>query len=248
ALFTQLTRENSDIYRNLRYLLVGGDVLNTQYIKLVREKYPELDIINGYGPTENTTFSTAYLIKKDYDGSIPIGSPINNSTAYILNRSGGVQPIGIYGELVVGGSGVSRGYMNNPELTAERFVNNKEIALGTKLEGEREKTTDSGPEKVQHSQQKRTALQIKAFGRPELFSRKGIWAPKAPTLYKTGDLCRWLPDGNIEFAGRIDQQVKIRGFRIELGEIENLLTEHRQVNEAVVIIRESKTGDKYLCA
>ncbi|MDQ1349716.1 MAG: hypothetical protein QG657_16 [Acidobacteriota bacterium] len=195
-LFNQSMQENIELFAPLHYLLVGGDVLSPEHIKQVRVKFPGLKIINGYGPTENTTFSTTYLIEKDIVHNIPIGRPIANSKAYIYDKYNRLAPIGITGELVVGGDGVACGYLNNPELTAEKFNRTN----------------------------------------------------KTYSCYKTGDLVRWLNEGNIEFLGRIDQQVKIRGFRIELGEIENRLLIHGAVKDAVVVCWESGHGDKYLCA
>ncbi|UCH93956.1 MAG: amino acid adenylation domain-containing protein [Candidatus Aminicenantes bacterium] len=197
-LFNQLVGENCEIFSNLDYLLVGGDVLSPQFINLVRSKSEKLKIINGYGPTENTTFSTTFLIDRDFEEAIPIGSPITNSTAFVLGPHGELQPVGVFGELWVGGDGVSRGYLNRPELTREKFVNLP--CLGGKR------------------------------------------------LYRTGDITRWLPDGNIQFSRRIDSQVKIRGFRVEPGEIEKYLLENQEVKEALVIPREEETAEKYLCA
>ncbi|SFB46080.1 non-ribosomal peptide synthetase, partial [Clostridium frigidicarnis] len=197
-LFNQIAEENINVFKNLRYLLTGGDILSSKYISLVRRQFTNLKIVNGYGPTENTTFSTTYLIEKEYSSNIPIGKPIANSTAYILNRNYKLNAIGIYGELFVGGDGVARGYLNRPELTAEKFIDNP-FEPGTKM-------------------------------------------------YKTGDLARWLPDGNIEFLGRTDNQVKIRGFRIELGEIENGLLQHENIKEAAVLVKENKDNEKYICA
>jgi len=121
-LFDQLTAHNSDIYSGLSYLLVGGDVLTPRYINLTRRKNKKLKIINCYGPTENSTFSTTFSIEKEYHSSIPVGSPINNSTVYIVDRYDNLLPVGVPGELLVGGDGVARGYLNNPELTMEKFV------------------------------------------------------------------------------------------------------------------------------
>ncbi len=210
-LFNQLMQQNIELFASLSYLLVGGDVLSPEHINRVWFKFLGLKIINGYGPTENATFSTTYLIEKEFVYNIPIGRPIANSTAYIYDKSNRLVPIGVVGELVVGGDGVALGYLNNPELTAEKFD-----------QDEKNKSFCGG-------------------GRGAVFSKK------APLLYKTGDLARWLPDGNIEFLGRIDHQVKIRGFRIELGEIEGQLLKHNQVKEAIVIDRQDK-GEKYLCA
>ncbi|MDQ1353900.1 MAG: hypothetical protein QG657_4209, partial [Acidobacteriota bacterium] len=197
-LFNQLVAVDVEIFEGVRNLLVGGDLLSPLHINRVRERFPRLNIINGYGPTENTTFSTAFRIDKEYTQQIPIGRPISNSSAYVVNRASHLAPVGVAGELLVGGEGVSRGYLNNPELTAEKF-------------------------------------------------NRSYKSYRTNILYRTGDLARWLPDGNIEFLGRIDQQVKIRGFRVEPGEIEAELSKYDLVKEAVVIDRESETGEKYLC-
>ncbi|NOQ27181.1 MAG: amino acid adenylation domain-containing protein, partial [Bacteroidales bacterium] len=198
SLFNQLVDSDETIFDSLAYLLVGGDVLSVKHISKIRNRNTELAIINGYGPTENTTFSTTFRIEKEYNSNIPIGKPISNSTAYIFNRNNQLQPIGVAGELLVGGDGLARGYLNDKDLTSEKFI------VHPFTEGAR--------------------------------------------LYKTGDLARWLPDGNIEFLGRIDQQVKIRGFRIELGEIETSILNYTEVKECVVLCREDQGGDKYLCA
>ncbi|NOQ25537.1 MAG: amino acid adenylation domain-containing protein, partial [Bacteroidales bacterium] len=197
SLFNQLVDQEESIFDTLNFLLVGGDVLSVKHINKVRRRNKDLIIINGYGPTENTTFSTTFNIDKEYESNIPIGKPISNSTAYIFDKSNRLQAVGVPGELLVGGDGLAREYLNNLELTREKFIEN--------------------PYKPEER------------------------------LYKTGDLARCLPDGNIEFLGRIDQQVKIRGFRIELGEIENALLKHKNIKESVVLARE-ENGEKYLCA
>ncbi len=185
------TDADMQLFSGLRHLIVGGDVLSPSHINRLREGFPGLLVTNGYGPTENTTFSTTHLITREYPGRIPIGKPIANSTIYILDNGRRPVPVGVPGEIFVGGDGLSRGYLNNPELTSENFKNK---------------------------------------------------------LYKTGDLGRWLLDGVIEFLGRRDEQVKIRGYRIEPGEIENNLLRIEGVNEAVVIARETREGEKVLCA
>ena len=184
ALFTFLAESRTNIFSKLKYLLVGGDVLSANHINKVRKDNPRLKVINGYGPTENTTFSTCFEINKDYDHNIPIGKPISNSTAYIFDKNLNYQPIGVKGELYVGGDGVSRGYLNRDDLNKLSFAEHPYIR------GER--------------------------------------------LYKTGDYARWLPDGIIEFLGRIDNQIKIRGFRIEMEEIEAVLSDIEGIVEAVV--------------
>ncbi len=195
AYFNQLCDQNPSIFETLSYLLVGGDVISPKHIYKIKNLYKNLTIINGYGPTENVTFSTTYKVDKEYS-RIPIGRPINNSTAYILSKTLKLQPIGLIGELYVGGSGIAMGYLNDEKLTKERFVDNP-------------------------------------FG-------EGC-------LYKTGDLARLMPDGNIDFLGRIDNQIKIRGYRIEPGEIEYLLLSHKLILKALVMPYE-KDGAKSLCA
>jgi amino acid adenylation domain-containing protein len=206
-LFNQVS--DIELFAGLKKLLVGGDRLSPPHINRVRKTFPRLKIINGYGPTENTTFSTTYLIpnkeNRENEGRIPIGSPIANSTAYIVDKYNQLLPIGIPGELIVGGDGIASGYLNNPQLTCDRFIENPYANV-----------------KTPNSREKR--------------------------LYKTGDLARWLGDGNIDFLGRADHQVKIKGFRVELGEIENQLTGHKDIKEAIVISRSDKTKESYLCA
>lgn len=195
AYFNQLCDQDPSIFQTLSYLLVGGDIISPKHIYRVRDLYKHLTIINGYGPTENVTFSTTYTVDKEYS-RIPIGRAINNSTAYVLSRTMKLQPIGVVGELYVGGVGLAMGYLNDTELTKERFVANP-------------------------------------FGDGR--------------LYKTGDLARLLPDGNIDFLGRIDNQIKIRGYRIEPGEIEYALLSNEYILKALVMPYE-KDGVKSLCA
>lgn len=179
----------------LRTMLTGGDRLNSY----PSHKLP-FNFFNNYGPTENTVVTTSgQILPAASDSKFPpIGRPITNTQVYILDPYLQPLPIGVYGEIYIGGLSLARGYLNRPDLTSERFIANPFVA------NER--------------------------------------------LYKTGDLGRYLPDGNIEFLGRIDHQVKIRGFRIELGEIETVLTQHPQVQQVVVIVREDHPGNKYLTA
>jgi amino acid adenylation domain-containing protein len=184
GLFMQIAESHPEIFSKLRILILGGDVLSASHVNKVRKINPELIVINAYGPTENSCNSTTYRIEKDFDSNIPIGKPICNSTAYIFDKYMNYQPIGLIGELYVGGDGLSKGYLNREDLNKKSFIDHPYFP------GKR--------------------------------------------LYKTGDLARWLPDGNIEFFGRMDNQLKIRGFRIELEEIESVLLEIEGVKEAVV--------------
>ncbi len=196
ALFNKLVEDNNHLFKYLKYLLVGGDVVSLKHVMKVKKQSKNIKVINGYGPTENTTFSTFYEIN-DATNILPIGKPIANSTAYILDNNNKLVPIGVPGELCVGGDGLARGYLNNEALTKAKFVKNP-YKSGEKL-------------------------------------------------YRTGDLTRWLPDGNIEFLGRIDQQVKIRGFRIELEGIQNRLSEIEGI-EGAVVLDKGEAENKYLCA
>ena len=182
--------------KTLRCVVTSGEELPLGLVADWYKKF-EIPIYNLYGPTEASVDVTYYNTSKD-DIIIPIGKPIANTQLYILGESLVLQPIGIIGELYIGGDGLARGYLNRPELTSEKFIENPF------QEGER--------------------------------------------LYKTGDLGRWLPDGNIEFIGRKDSQVKLRGYRIELGEIEHVLQGYTQVSSCCVVIKESSIGDKDLVA
>ncbi|WXL49654.1 non-ribosomal peptide synthetase (plasmid) [Rhizobium sp. T1470] len=184
----------------LQQLLVGGEEVSAASIRACQKRHPTLRVSNGYGPTENTTFSLCYPVPAEFDSRqrVPLGRPIRNSVAYLLDGHGAPVPFGAVGELYIGGAGVARGYLNRADLTAERFI------ASPFVEGDR--------------------------------------------LYKTGDLARYLPDGNLEFLGRNDDQVKIRGFRIEPGEVAARLCEHAWVREAVVVARQDRAGDKHLVA
>jgi len=201
ALFNQIASEIPDAFATMRDLMVGGDALEPKWIKEVLQHGPPKRLLNGYGPTETTTFAAWHEVKKVIEGkSVPIGRPIANTQLYVLDRTMQPVPAGVAGELYIGGPGLAVGYLNSPDLTAQRFVANP-------------------------------------------FSNE----PRS-RLYKTGDLVRFLPDGNVEFLGRTDFQVKLRGFRIELGEIETVLCRHPLVREAAVVVRQSEPGDKRLVA
>lgn len=179
----------------LSYVLIGGEEFPGSLLPELKQA-TRAQIFNMYGPTETTVWST--IKKVTSNEKITIGRPIANTQIYMLDEYLAPVPIGSVGEIFIAGDGVSLGYLNNPDLTLERFLDNP-LNPGKKM-------------------------------------------------YKTGDLGRWLSNGDIEFLGRNDNQVKIRGFRIELGEIEAHLVEHALINEAVVTVREDKTGKKYLCA
>ena len=194
ALFNQLASFVPQAFSSLRYLLFGGEAVDPQWVQEVLEKGAPKQLLHVYGPTENTTFSSWYLVEEltTIATTIPIGRAISNTQIYLLDQNLQPVPVGVPGELHVGGAGLARGYLNRPELTQEKFI----------------------PNPFDHSK-----------------------------LYKTGDLARYLPDGNIEYLGRIDHQVKIRGFRIELGEIEAVLSQHEDVQISCVIVREDTPGE-----
>ncbi|MGB4548066.1 MAG: AMP-binding protein, partial [Syntrophales bacterium] len=194
-----LEDRNAGRCKSLKRVICSGEALpyelQERFFKLL-----EAELHNLYGPTEAAVDVTYWACRRDSDlHLVPIGRPVANTQTYILNRYMQPVPIGIPGELYLGGIQVGRGYMNRPELTAEKFI-------------------------------------------PDPFRQE----PGA-RLYKTGDLCRYLPDGNVEYIGRTDFQVKIRGLRIELGEIEFEIGQHPDIREAVVVAR-GEGGDKRLVA
>lgn len=181
----------------LELAIVGGDALLQHHVDILRNINPAIKIYNEYGPTEATVGCMIYEVpfKKE---DISIGRPILNTEIYIINSSNKLVPNGVVGEICIGGSGLAKGYLNRPELTAERFITHP-------------------------------------FNSNEL-------------IYKTGDIGRWLPDGNMEYLGREDNQVKIRGYRIELGEIEQQLLTKDDINDVSVIAVSKKNGEKELAA
>ena len=187
---------------SLKLWFTSGAILSRELWQSFQECLPDSRLINLYGASEdaaNVTWFDTSLMRQEH-GSVPIGRPIANTQVYVLDCHLQPVPIGVPGELHVGGTGLALGYLGRPELTAEKFM-------------------------------------------PHPFTDE----PGA-RLYKTGDLARYLPDGNIEYLGRLDHQVKIRGFRIELGEIEALLGQHPAVCQAVVLAREDTPGDTRLVA
>jgi amino acid adenylation domain-containing protein len=202
ALFNLLASEAPGTFQSVRHLLFGGEAVDPRWVDEVLTEGPPKRLLHVYGPTETTTFASFHLVEQVPQGAttIPIGCPISNTEIYLLDQNLQPVPIGVPGELHIGGDGLARGYLNSPELTSEKFI-------------------------------------------PHPFSEQA-----GARLYKTGDLARYLPDGSIEFLGRLDHQVKIRGFRIELGEIETVLARHPAIRDTVVIVREDIPGDKRLVA
>ncbi|MDA3929170.1 MAG: amino acid adenylation domain-containing protein, partial [Prolixibacteraceae bacterium] len=191
-----LNKQQEKFNITIRQIFSSGEALN---INVVQQTYkniinPSLKLHNLYGPTEASIDVTFY--ETDPNKSVNIGCPIQNTQAYILDPTNNIPvPIGVIGELHIGGAGLARGYLNLPDLTTERFVPNPFATQKDKAEG---------------------------------YTR----------LYKTGDLVRWLPDGNIEYIGRNDDQIKIRGFRIELGEIEHALSQIQGIKQCTILAKE----------
>jgi amino acid adenylation domain-containing protein/non-ribosomal peptide synthase protein (TIGR01720 family) len=183
----------------VRFLIFGGEALSPVKLRTWKQRYAGCRIVNMYGITETTVHVTYKEIgwEEIENGASNIGRPIPTLSCYVLAANGQPAPVGVPGELYVGGAGVARGYLNRPELTAQRFI-------------------------------------------PDPFGQAG------GKLYRSGDLARWLPDGNLVYLGRIDHQVKIRGYRIELGEIETVLQKAPGVAQAVVVVRDELQGQKQL--
>ncbi|MBW4490246.1 MAG: amino acid adenylation domain-containing protein [Trichocoleus desertorum ATA4-8-CV12] len=192
-------------------ILCGGEALSRELADQLLARSQSL--WNMYGPTETTIWS---MVERVEPGSDPVrlGRAIANTQIYLLNQDLRPVPIGVPGELHIGGMGLARGYLNRPELTNERFIPNPLTPHSTLR---------------------------------ERFQRT-LFTPHSSLLYKTGDLVRYLPDGTIEFLGRIDHQVKLRGFRIELGEIEAVLGQHPNVREQVVVLRQEAGENGQLVA
>jgi amino acid adenylation domain-containing protein len=210
--------------KSLREVVTAGEQLQVnRYIVSFFQQLENCTLHNQYGPSESHVV-TAYTLSgppENWPALPPIGRPVANTEIYLLQRNGEPVPIGVPGELHIGGICLARGYLNRPDLTAERFIPNPLNDFRLDEDAEKLEITES----------------------QEVSNRA-----KSNLLYKTGDLARYQPDGNIEYIGRIDGQVKIRGFRIELGEIETALAKHRAVKQAVVLAREDTPGDKRLVA
>jgi amino acid adenylation domain-containing protein len=177
--------------------IISGAEYCDSYLAL---KYPNKKFINEYGPTETTVTSIQYFFNYEKGNYLPIGKPICNTYAYLLDLEMQVVPVGVLGDLYIGGDGLARGYFNRPDLTYDRFIKNPFVS---------------------NNKQR---------------------------IYNTGDVCRWLPCGNIEFIGRNDNQVKIRGFRIELEEIKYKLLENPLISKCIILCKERNPGGKCIVA
>ncbi|MEH2290133.1 non-ribosomal peptide synthetase [Nostoc sp.] len=195
---------------NLKWMMVVGEPVPVSWVNKWLEIYPEIKIVNAYGPTEAADDITQFIVDKPFaenQRTVPIGKPLANLNLYILDEQMQLLPIGAPGEICVSGIGVGAGYWKNEEKTNFSFVTN-----------------------------------------PFSDATKKLPANRQDLIYKTGDLGRWLADGNIEFLGRIDHQVKIRGFRVELGEIETFLNQHPNVRENVVVVHQEEADNLLLVA
>ncbi|HBW33510.1 non-ribosomal peptide synthetase [Anabaena sp. FACHB-709] len=198
---------------SLKRVICSGEALSLDLQNQFLERF-DCELYNLYGPTEAAIDVTFWQCRKHTNlKTVPIGRPIANTHIYILDQHLQPVPIGVPGELYIGGAGVARGYLNRPELTAERFISYSDLGSIGYLT-----PMPHAPCPIPHA------------------------------LYKTGDRARYLRDGTIEYLGRLDNQVKIRGFRIELGEIETVLSQHSEVQAAIVVVTEDTTGDKRLVA
>ncbi|MBG9799437.1 non-ribosomal peptide synthetase [Brevibacillus laterosporus] len=200
SLFNTLVDLDVTSFKNMRKVLFGGEKASFYHVEKALDYLGEGRLVNSYGPTETTVFATSYTVDHTIKklGSVPIGRPFSNTSVYIFGLDDQLQPLGAPGELCVAGESISLGYLNRPDLTAEKFVDNP------LKPGER--------------------------------------------MYRTGDLVRWLPEGVMEYMGRIDEQVKIRGHRIELGEIEAKLLEHPSIRETVLVAKQDARGHSFLGA
>ncbi|WP_235526606.1 non-ribosomal peptide synthetase [Nostoc piscinale] len=212
-----VSQSYATVPQSLRLLTVGGDTVLPETVTMWQQLVGErVTCLNAYGPTEASVTAVVYDVQNfqlEKTNTVPIGRPVANTAIYILDSNLQPVPIGVKGELYIGGVRLARGYLNRPELTEDKFILNP-------FQRGREQGKNSSALSTQHS-----AL-----------------------LYKTGDLARYLPDGNIEFIGRIDDVVKIRGFRVALGEIESLLVQHPDVITQAVMLREDQPGHKQLVA
>ncbi len=250
-----LTPGTVDRLSSLKYIFLAGEALPSRQVSVFQSlglnKHIRLE--NIYGPTEASIYASWYSTGDAADagpggGSIPIGKPLPNTGLYILDSSGRPQPLGVPGELCIGGAGLARGYLNRPQLTAERFAGLE--GRGERGEGSKDKSGAPAPTRVEGPTSPNIQYSSPDQQEPEgpLFSLPSPLSPLPSRLYHSGDLARWLPDGNIRFLGRIDHQVKVRGFRIEPGEIESLLLEHSSMKEAVVTALEDAAGDTRIIA
>jgi amino acid adenylation domain-containing protein len=219
----------------LQTIIVAGEACSAD---IVARWGGDRRFFNAYGPTEATVCATIAECT-DTQNQLSIGRPIANTQVYILDRHLQPVPIGVPGELYIGGIGLAQAYLNRPDLTQEKFIPNPFIDFQLPISDfgssdQSDNLLSSETDKQPHNL-KSQILRLSLAEVPN---------PKSNRLYQTGDLARYLPDGNIEFLGRIDHQVKIRGFRIELGEVETILCQHPDVLTCVVAADEDRVGKR----
>ncbi|MER6910511.1 non-ribosomal peptide synthetase [Streptomyces sp. NPDC000594] len=195
GLFHRMVGSHPEAFAGVRHVLTGGDVASPTHVERLLTGYPELVFTNGYGPTENTTYTTCWT-SRDLGAlrSVPIGRPVGGTRVAVLDSDLRPVPVGVAGELYAAGAGLARGYLNRPAATAERFL-------------------------------------------PDPFG-----AEPGARMYRTGDLARWLPDGTLEFVGRVDEQVKVEGYRAEPRAVEAELERLPEVRHAVVLPQSDPVG------
>jgi len=230
----ELAQLGASVPEHVRLVAIGGDAAAPEtFAAWLRLGSGHITWLNTYGPTETSIISSWYELPPglqtwDPDEALPIGSPLPNTQLYVLDRNLEPVPIGVPGELYIGGAGVTRGYLNRPELTAARFVPNPFAQVaGYKLNVDEDAASEGRPGRSRASPNFQLAnLQ------------------PSTRLYRTGDLVRWRADGNLEFLGRTDFQVKIRGMRIEMGEVTAALGQLPGVADCAVLAEESAAGKR----
>ena len=196
SLYNLLLTQPSKKLSSLNTVILAGETCTADVSLQHIAKLPNTSLFNEYGPTEGTVWSTVFQINSEQlTNSVPIGRPIDNTKALILDDNHQLVPVGIVGELYIGGPGLSSGYLNRNELTQEKFI------------------TDCYSEE------------------------------ESQFIYKTGDLARYRPDGNIEFLGRADNQVKVRGYRIEPGEIQSVINTYPGVQESAIVFAQNHSAE-----
>lgn len=232
-------------------LILGGEVCRWSLVETLMElnASSDLKIFNHYGPTETTVGVLTYPVTSDayqeaISATVPMGIPIDGVQVYLLDAQ--LQPVatGIPGEVYIGGHTVSRGYLNRPKLNAERFINYSHQPCVSPL----------GPHATCFKSGNPPNAVAPLLGGDHVHADMSdqdlvpVSEHKSVRLYKTGDRARRLPDGALEFLGRVDQQVKLHGFRIELGEIETILAQHDGIKEGVAMVREDQPDNPILVA
>ncbi|MCP5108135.1 MAG: amino acid adenylation domain-containing protein, partial [bacterium] len=249
-LLTEAFRRREKKFCGVRHFNISADVLSkelvAEFLGILEE--PKPDLANLYGPTECCVDAVGYDINAlEVEGlrTVPIGEPLGNTSVYVLDSDMQLVPVGVTGEIYIAGHGVARGYLNNPNLTAESFLIKsfcpaflKKRAAGASMLLDPIARPGSFPIQQTASQAIIGSTRRVPAGGP----------PEGSKFYRTGDLGRWLSDGKLEFLGRRDRQVKIRGYRIETGEIESLMRKHESVERVVIRPLEMVGGETVLCA